>query len=258
MQSNRALVWLSGESHTHLAPWSMQSASLSVGRRCLRSPACKAWSASGARAYLSHPLLCLLLLRAATGYCPCVEMTMHATLCYEAIASKSGLARRAPCRTSPSDSPTIFDKIVAKEIPAQIIYEDDQCLAFRDIAPQAPVHFLVIPKNKTNLTRLSNATEGNKALLGHLMFIAQHVAKQGSLLTLFYASASACAFLTSALHAAHMPASNCAVAPSPVLKASCIRESWRCACCMLMRVASGFSLCKAVNVPCRGFDQRQP
>lgn len=45
-----------------------------------------------------------------------------------------------------SGAPTIFDKIISKEIPAQIIYEDEKCLAFRDINPQAPVHFLVIPK----------------------------------------------------------------------------------------------------------------
>lgn len=53
-----------------------------------------------------------------------------------------------PRSLADSDGPTIFDKIVAKQIPANIIYEDDQCLAFRDIAPQAPVHFLVIPKNR--------------------------------------------------------------------------------------------------------------
>ena len=46
-------------------------------------------------------------------------------------------------RNADSDAPTIFDKIVVKQIPANIIYEDDQALAFRDISPQAPVHFLV-------------------------------------------------------------------------------------------------------------------
>jgi len=51
--------------------------------------------------------------------------------------------------------PTIFDKIISKEIPANVIYEDDKCLAFRDISPQAPVHFLVIPKVRDGLTRLS-------------------------------------------------------------------------------------------------------
>ena len=54
---------------------------------------------------------------------------------------------------------TIFDKIVAKEIPATIIYEDDQCLAFRDINPIAKTHFLVIPKNRDGLSRLVHAEE---------------------------------------------------------------------------------------------------
>lgn len=49
---------------------------------------------------------------------------------------------------SAKSQPTIFDKIISKEIPADIIYEDDQCLAFNDISPQAPTHFLVIPKKR--------------------------------------------------------------------------------------------------------------
>jgi histidine triad (HIT) family protein len=47
------------------------------------------------------------------------------------------------CRAADTGAPTIFDKIISKEIPAQVIYEDDQALAFRDITPQGPVHFLV-------------------------------------------------------------------------------------------------------------------
>lgn len=86
----------------------------------------------------------------------------------------------ACCRSAQKDEPTLFDKIVSKDIPADIIYEDEQALAFRDISPQAPVHFLVIPKNRDGLTRLSNASEGNKAVLGHLLYVAQHVAKQGA------------------------------------------------------------------------------
>ena len=76
---------------------------------------------------------------------------------------------------------TFFDKIVSKEIPADIIHEDDLCLAFRDISPQGPVHFLVIPKNKDGLNKLSNAREDHKALLGHLMYTAAAVAKQEGL-----------------------------------------------------------------------------
>ena len=67
-----------------------------------------------------------------------------------------------------SGEPTLFDKIVAKEIPADVIYEDNLCMAFRDIAPQAKTHFLVIPKIRAGLTQLSKANEDHKALLGHL------------------------------------------------------------------------------------------
>jgi histidine triad (HIT) family protein len=78
-------------------------------------------------------------------------------------------------------APTFFDKIVSKQIPANIIYEDDLCLAFRDIAPQGPVHFLVIPKDKDGLNRLSSAEERHKMLLGHLMYVASVVAKEEGL-----------------------------------------------------------------------------
>eukprot|EP00597_Dinobryon_sp_UTEXLB2267_P003984 CAMPEP_0170075996 /NCGR_PEP_ID=MMETSP0019_2-20121128/13040_1 /TAXON_ID=98059 /ORGANISM="Dinobryon sp., Strain UTEXLB2267" /LENGTH=137 /DNA_ID=CAMNT_0010287337 /DNA_START=146 /DNA_END=559 /DNA_ORIENTATION=- len=78
-------------------------------------------------------------------------------------------------------APTFFDKIVSKEIPSAVIYEDDLCMAFKDISPQAPIHFLVIPKNKDGLNRLSSATEAHIPLLGHLMFTAQKVAKEQGL-----------------------------------------------------------------------------
>lgn len=72
---------------------------------------------------------------------------------------------------------TIFDKIISREIPAKIIHEDESCLAFDDVNPQAPVHFLVIPKPRDCLTRLSKAQERHKELLGHLMYVAQELAK---------------------------------------------------------------------------------
>jgi histidine triad (HIT) family protein len=78
-------------------------------------------------------------------------------------------------------APTFFDKIVSKEIPANVIYEDDKCMAFRDINPQGPVHFLVIPKNKDGLNRLSSAREDHIPILGHLMYTAQKVAHQEGL-----------------------------------------------------------------------------
>lgn len=91
----------------------------------------------------------------------------------------------AAASTNPAINPsasTFFDKIVSKEIPAAIIYEDDVCLAFRDINPQAPVHFLVIPKDKDGLNRISNAREDQKEILGHLMYTAKSVASSEGLL----------------------------------------------------------------------------
>ena len=61
------------------------------------------------------------------------------------------------------------------------MYEDDQALAFRDIAPQAPTHILVIPKVKGRLSRLINADKDDKAILGHLMYISALVARQEKL-----------------------------------------------------------------------------
>ncbi|MFK3973266.1 histidine triad nucleotide-binding protein [Pseudomonas sp. NPDC087358] len=71
---------------------------------------------------------------------------------------------------------TLFTKIINREIPAKIIYEDDQVLAFHDIAPQAPVHFLVIPKKA--IRTLNDVTEEDKGLLGHIIFTAQRLAKE--------------------------------------------------------------------------------
>lgn len=73
-------------------------------------------------------------------------------------------------------SPTIFDKILAGDIPCNKVYEDDVVLAFRDVNPVAPVHILVIPKHK--LTKLSKAVGSQKDMLGHLLFVAGQVGKQ--------------------------------------------------------------------------------
>lgn len=71
---------------------------------------------------------------------------------------------------------TVFGKIVRREIPADIVYEDELCLAFRDINPQAPTHVLVIPKKE--IARLSDAGDADQALLGHLLLAANRVAQQ--------------------------------------------------------------------------------
>lgn len=74
---------------------------------------------------------------------------------------------------------TLFEKIVAREIPAQIVHEDDLSIAIRDINPQAPVHVLVIPKKP--IARVGEAQTEDQALLGHLLLTAARVAKQEGL-----------------------------------------------------------------------------
>ena len=74
---------------------------------------------------------------------------------------------------------TIFGKILRGEIPCDEVYSDEQCLAFRDVAPQAPVHVLVIPRRPIESLRSGAAEDG--ALLGHLLLVAARVAKQEGL-----------------------------------------------------------------------------
>jgi histidine triad (HIT) family protein len=76
-------------------------------------------------------------------------------------------------------SDTIFSKIVRREIPADIVYEDDEVLAFRDLNPQAPVHVLFIPKQP--LATLNDATAGDAELLGKLLLATAAYAKQEGL-----------------------------------------------------------------------------
>ncbi|BDX05286.1 histidine triad nucleotide-binding protein [Planctobacterium marinum] len=73
-------------------------------------------------------------------------------------------------------SETIFTKIINKEIPAEILYEDDEALAFSDINPQAPIHFLVIPKKP--IATINDMEAADKALVGHLHWVAAHIAEQ--------------------------------------------------------------------------------
>jgi histidine triad (HIT) family protein len=73
-------------------------------------------------------------------------------------------------------SKTLFEKIVAREIPAAIVYEDDLVLAFRDINPQAPTHVLIVPKKM--IPRLAEASADDQKLLGHLLLKAAEVAEK--------------------------------------------------------------------------------
>ena len=74
---------------------------------------------------------------------------------------------------------TLFERIIAKEIPAQFLHEDDKCVAIRDINPQAPSHFLVIPKKQ--IARIARAGAEDAALLGHLLLTAASLAEKEGL-----------------------------------------------------------------------------
>lgn len=73
-------------------------------------------------------------------------------------------------------NPTIFERICAREIPANIVYEDEHVVAFRDLNPQAPTHVLVVPRRP--IPRLAEATAADHALLGHLLLKTAEVARQ--------------------------------------------------------------------------------
>jgi histidine triad (HIT) family protein len=73
-------------------------------------------------------------------------------------------------------SKTLFEKIIAREIPAQIVYEDDLVLAFRDIKPAAPVHVLIVPKKA--IPRIAEAAAADHQVMGHLLLKAAQVAAQ--------------------------------------------------------------------------------
>lgn len=72
-------------------------------------------------------------------------------------------------------SDTIFSKIINKELPADIVYEDEEILAFRDIAPQAPVHVLVIPK--VEIATVNDIEPGQAELIGRMVLVAQKIAR---------------------------------------------------------------------------------
>lgn len=74
-----------------------------------------------------------------------------------------------------ADEKTIFKRIIDGEVPADIVHEDDRCLAFRDVSPQAPTHVLVIPRKE--IPSLADATEEDTELLGHLFIVAARVAR---------------------------------------------------------------------------------
>jgi len=96
----------------------------------------------------------------------------------EVAAAKAAAAEYKSSESDGAGPATAFDNILSGKWPSDKVHEDDLALAFRDINPQAPVHIIVIPKNRDGLTKLSNAREDQKDILGHLMYVAQSVGKK--------------------------------------------------------------------------------
>jgi histidine triad (HIT) family protein len=71
--------------------------------------------------------------------------------------------------------PTIFSKIIAGEIPAEIVYKDDRVTAFKDISPAAPVHILIVPNKE--IATVDDVTPEDEAVLGHLFIVARQIAR---------------------------------------------------------------------------------
>lgn len=155
--------------------------------------------------YESLPVLLLLCLLRSTRAITIVPRYLHQTFLAPASASSAAsvTVRSRLFMTSSSDEvtkavvaaaadqvwrnsdkdgagpATVFDKILSGEWPSNKVHEDEHCLAFRDIAPQAPIHIVVIPKDRNGLTQLSQAkTETHKQMLGHLLFVAQQLGQQ--------------------------------------------------------------------------------
>jgi len=94
---------------------------------------------------------------------------------YQFFRNMSSEVDKAKSANPDAEEETIFGKIIDKKIPAKVIMEDDLCMAFHDVGPQAPTHFLVIPKKRISM--LDKAGEEDANLLGHLLLTAKAAAK---------------------------------------------------------------------------------
>ncbi|XP_010941662.1 14 kDa zinc-binding protein [Elaeis guineensis] len=109
---------------------------------------------------------------------PSYSLRPERRICHITASVNEEASAKAAAASADNGGPTIFDKIIAKEIPSTIVYEDDKVLAFRDINPQAPVHVLVIPKLRDGLTHLGKAELRHAEILGHLLCAAKIVAEK--------------------------------------------------------------------------------
>ena len=104
------------------------------------------------------------------------ESLHHSDEIKKAIAAAAEIREMSATDVSPL---TIFDKIIAGDIPCNKVYEDDIVLAFHDVNPVAPVHILIIPKVRDGLTQISKScTQQHQATLGHAMMVASQIGKQ--------------------------------------------------------------------------------
>jgi hypothetical protein len=93
---------------------------------------------------------------------------------FHVVLASTWLRAELESLEAPVMAETIFSKIIRREIPAEIVYEDEHCLAFRDIQPQAPVHVLLIPKKE--IPSLADVTAEDLPLLGHLQWTLRNLA----------------------------------------------------------------------------------
>ncbi|PWA89326.1 histidine triad (HIT) protein [Artemisia annua] len=109
---------------------------------------------------------------------PIQQCTPHRGMCRVSATHDEEASARVAATEANTGAPTIFDKIISKEIPSSIVYEDEKVLAFRDINPQAPIHVLVIPKLRDGLTELGKAEPRHEDILGHLLHASKIVAEK--------------------------------------------------------------------------------
>lgn len=126
-------------------------------------------------------LICRRICRSISNYrhsyiFPTVSSLYPNARCYTDEVSKAFESAADRATAADANKPTLFSRIIDRSVPAKIIYEDDMSLAFHDVNPQAPVHFLVVPKKV--LTGVSALEDEHKELLGHLVLVVKKVADQ--------------------------------------------------------------------------------
>ncbi|ETN84589.1 histidine triad domain protein [Necator americanus] len=121
------------------------------------------------------PVCCLLVLPRCCGPSQAMFRSARLLVGVASIPLRQKMTEVEKAKAAVRENDTIFGKIIRREIPAKIIFEDEEVLAFHDVSPQAPVHFLVIPKRR--LAMLQEAEDTDQALLGKLMLTAAKVAR---------------------------------------------------------------------------------